>query len=142
MVLDATATIMALDVGTVRIGVARASALVRLPEPLTTLANDDNLWPQLTQICADHHVTDLVVGLPRGLDGQETAQTALVRQFVTSLQKHLDLPVTLQDEALTSRQAEAELARRGKTFQKGDVDALAAVYILTDYLSTHQHGKL
>lgn len=127
-------TILALDVGTVRIGLALASYAARLSSPYRTVANDDTLWPVLRAICATESVARLVVGLPRGLGGQETEQTAYVRDFASRLAHELPLPLSLVDEAVTSRQAEAELAARGKPFAKGDIDALAATYILEDYL--------
>ena len=126
--------IFALDVGTVRIGVARASNIARLPEPLTTLTNDGTIWEVLRELCDQHHVELLVVGLPRNLNSQDTAQTELVREFVERLSDELKLPIELQDEALTSVQAEKELTARGKAFAKSDIDALAATYILDDYL--------
>jgi putative transcription antitermination factor YqgF len=68
------------------------------------------------------------------LQGQETDQTGYVRNFVATLQKEISTPIVLQDEALTSHHAEEELESRGKPYAKGDIDALAACYILEDYL--------
>jgi putative Holliday junction resolvase len=133
--------ILALDVGSVRIGVARASSLVRLPEPLVTLSNDDQTVESIKQLVLEHDVKELVIGLPRGLDGQETGQTTSVREFVANLSQELSLPIFLQDEAVTSRKAEEELLARGKPYGKGDIDALAATYILEDYLKA-RHGKI
>ncbi len=133
--------ILALDVGSVRIGIARASSLVRLPEPLVTVTNDENVWDTLRALCDEHRVGVLVVGLPRGMEGQDTQQTAVVHEFVENLQRELHLPIVLQDEAVTSVQAEQELTERGKPFSKGDIDALAATYILEDYLNSSR-GKL
>jgi putative Holliday junction resolvase len=127
--------ILALDVGSVRIGVARASAIVRLAEPLTTLRNDESVWDELWLLIDAHDAQTIVVGLPRGLDGQETAQTTVVRRFVDELAKRTDLQIALQDEALTSHKAETELANRNKPFTKEAVDALAATYILEDFLA-------
>jgi putative Holliday junction resolvase len=79
----------------------------------------------------------LVIGLPRGLDGQETAQTRAVREFAEQLKPAVQLPYYWQDEAVTSRQAEEELKSRGKPYQKGDIDALSATYILEDFLRDH-----
>ena len=81
-----------------------------------------------------HEAVALVVGLPRGLDGQETAQTQTVRDFAAQLREHVAVPMFWQDEALTSQKAEDELSLRKKPFAKGDVDALAATYILDDFL--------
>ena len=126
--------IMALDVGSKRIGVAIANSVARLPRPLTTLDAEVDALGQLAALIASQGVNTLVVGLPRGLEGQETSQTATVRSFVDGLAQ-FGLPVYFQDEALTSRKAEAELAARGKAYNKGDVDALAATYILEDFLT-------
>lgn len=128
-------TILALDVGDKRVGVARASLTARLAQPVTTLERGDGFFEELREIISSQQVCRLVAGLPRGLDGQATAQTALTEQFVEQLRDEIDLPVELQDEALTSRKAEAELQRRGKTYQRADVDALAATFILEDYLT-------
>ena len=125
---------LALDVGSKRIGVAIASLSFKLPRPLCTLMNDDTFFKQLDDLVKTEAIGVLVVGLPRGLEGQETGQTKYVRDFVDQLKTHIDLPINFQDEALTSTRAEAELTARGKIYQKGDIDALAATYILEDYL--------
>ena len=126
--------ILALDVGSKRIGVALANSVARLPRPLTTLDAETDALGQLAALIATEAITTLVVGLPRGLEGQETPQTVAVRSFVDGLLQ-FGLPIYFQDEALTSRKAEAELAARGKAYNKSDVDALAATYILEDFLT-------
>lgn len=133
-----TRYIAALDVGDRRIGVAIAHRVAALPAPLLTLENDASLWGKLQQLIAEQQIDVLVVGLPRGLDGQETAQTRSTQAFVEELRKHVSLPVYWQDEALTSVQAETELQSSGKRYNKGMVDALAACLILKDYLETHR----
>jgi putative Holliday junction resolvase len=126
--------ILALDVGTVRIGLAIASAETRLPRPLVTLSNTENFTEELLAVINNEKVSCLVIGLPRGLDGQETLQTAFVRQFADELDKLVTLPVYFQDEALSSARAKQELEARNKPYVKADVDALAAMFILDDYL--------
>lgn len=133
--------IIALDVGAARIGVAIASSFVRLPSPLMTIDNNKRFWDNLKKVCDDERVGEIVVGLPRGLDGQETAQTKLVRKFAKELQHRIGLPIHFQDEALTSTKAEAELFAKSKKFNKIMVDALAATYILEDFLSSNQEHK-
>lgn len=127
-------SIVALDIGTVRIGVALASSVARISSPYTTLPNDENLTDALRRICHNESVTQLVAGLPRNLNGDETQQTVYARNLGNKLAAELGLPVSFVDEAVTSAQAEAELTGRGKQFSKGDIDALAATYILEDYL--------
>lgn len=129
------ATVLALDVGTVRIGVATARLDVRIAHPLATLPFHHEIVHDIQQLVKEHDVSVVVVGWPRGLEGQSTAQTKLVEDFTAELKKVLKIPVALQDEALTSHKAEAELHARNKPFEKAEVDALAATYILEDYLA-------
>lgn len=128
-------SIMALDVGEKRVGVAVANSIARLPRALATLEQGDNFQQALQELIDQESVSTIVVGLPRGLNGQETAQTQVSENFAEALRRQTGLPVYMQDEALTSKKAEAELEKRGKKYQKGDVDALAATYILADYLA-------
>lgn len=133
----ARSTILALDVGAKRIGVAASDLQVRFARPLTTLAAGETTPQQLQALVAEQQAVGLVIGLPRGLEGQETAQTKAVRAFAEQLKPHVRLPYYWQDEAVTSRQAEEELERRGKPYQKSDIDALSATYILEDFLHDH-----
>jgi len=128
---------LGLDVGARRIGLARASYAARLASPFGTIENNAETLDRLQTICKGENVRQLVIGLPRGLDGQDTAQTLTVKAFGAMLGKALDLPIHWQDEALTSVQAQSELEARGKAYAKGDIDSLAAVYILEDYLREH-----
>jgi len=130
-------SIVALDVGDARIGVAIADSTVRFPRPLITLANDESFVPKLQDIITGEQVEHLVIGTPRDINGNETEQTRRTAAFVDSLTSILSVPVTTQDEALTSQQAEKELEAANKPFTKGDIDALAACYILQDYLQEH-----
>jgi RNase H-fold protein (predicted Holliday junction resolvase) len=56
------------------------------------------------------------------------------------LEKNIDIPVYRQDEAVTSLQATAELSSRGKPYSKAAIDALAATYILDDFLHSLKIG--
>jgi putative holliday junction resolvase len=134
MQIQTPSTILALDVGERRIGVAIASMVARLPSPLTTLQRSPQTPQDIQRLVADEHASALVLGLPRGLDGQHTSQTVAVEHFAAELQNIVSVPMHWQDEAVTSRKAEAELQARGKPYQKGDIDALSATYILEDFL--------
>lgn len=128
-------SILALDVGERRIGVALASRAARLASPIGYVDNDETIVATLKKLLTAHDVEEIVVGYPRNMSGDPTAQTEMVEAFVTSVAPQLSLPIVFQDESLTSRRAEHELASRGKPYEKGDIDALAATYILEDYLS-------
>lgn len=134
---DTTATILALDVGERRIGVAVAGQAARLASPLTTVLHMDDVFDTLLRLVQEQHAAALVIGLPRGMAGQRTKQTEVIEAFVLNLRQYVDLPIYWQDEALTSRHAEEELEQRGRPYDKGDVDALAACYILEDFLKDH-----
>lgn len=135
-----TNSVVALDVGEKRIGVATASIITMLPHPLKTLNRTSDILHDLVTLLQEQRAVAVVLGLPRGLEGQETAQTRTVQAFGHELSQHVTVPLYWQDEAVTSRQAEEELKARGKAYVKGDIDALAATYILEDFL--HEHKEL
>ncbi len=129
---------LGLDVGHKRIGVARASALAMLAEPLKTIATADGL-AKLEEIIKDRSAGAIVVGLPRNLNGDDTAQTEWVRDWVQKAQQKVQLPFYWQDEALTSAVAEAEV-RANK--QPRDIDALAAAILLQDFLDSPETDRV
>lgn len=131
--------LLGLDVGERRIGVAVGDSIGRLASPLTTLDVDGLEMVRLQRLMLEHDVSALVVGLPRNMSGEPTAQTEQIREFVVRRISGLELPVHFQDESLTSVKAEEELSKRNKPFARGDVDALAATYILDDYME-HAYG--
>jgi putative Holliday junction resolvase len=111
---------------------------VRLATPLVTLEGEaDDLVEQLQQICRDEQIDAIVMGLPRGLEGQETAQTTRVREEAVKLASALGLPLSLQDEALTSEVARERLTERGQSTDGGAIDREAAAIILQDFLGDH-----
>lgn len=133
--MAANSNTLAMDIGDVRVGMAWAHADVRVPVSLATLLRTTaTFWDDLKTVIKQYDISHLVLGLPRGLDGQETAQTAAVRAFAQELATHTTLPIEWQDEALTSVKAEDVLNASTKPFAKEDVDALAACFILSDYL--------
>ncbi|HSX06549.1 MAG TPA: Holliday junction resolvase RuvX [Candidatus Saccharimonadia bacterium] len=125
--------IVALDYGDKRVGVAITHTVARLPRPLTTLENTETLLEDIRKLVTHEDAKLVVVGLPRGMDGGYTAQTKAAEMFAKKLQETLDVSVVLADETLTSVDAEGVL--NGRHHQKGDVDALAATFILDRYLA-------
>lgn len=118
--------IIALDVGTKRIGVARANVIAKLPQPLPAIANNSALHESIKLLINTYRPDCIVVGLPRNLSGEETKQSAYTKQFVIDKLPN-DVKIVWQDETLSSRVA-AE--RTGKT---KDIDSEAACLILEDY---------
>lgn len=134
-------SVIGLDIGTVRVGVSRASWPVGLPSPMLTLKNDVNFLDNLAHLVEREKVKFIVAGRPRGMNSQETSQTAYVDKLIEQIKTRIGRPVYTQDEAVTSVRAEEELKLRGKPYQKEDIDALSATYILEDYLREHEDVK-
>lgn len=142
--MSVTHNILALDVGDRRIGVALASLEARMAAALLTIdrLNEADVFATILKLVNEHQAEAVVIGLPRGMDGQETAQTKTARDFAAELQRCFDVPVHLQDEAATSLLAEEALQAAGKPYQKGDIDKLAAAYILNDWLREAEREAL
>jgi putative holliday junction resolvase len=134
------------DLGRKRIGLAISDPSGTLARPLRTLeraASDDAAAAALASVInalatADAGVGAVVVGLPTGLDGSDTEQTAHVRRMVDRLRVLIPAPVVLQDERLSSHEADSRLAVNERDWRKRKerLDAAAAAVILQDYLDT------
>ena len=124
-----------LDIGERRIGVARGSSAAKIAEPLVVLSTGSEI-DALQKLINQHNPGGIVVGLPRNLRGEETAQTAKVRAWVNQAKKSLKPTFYWQDEALTSHEA---TTNRGA--QKNDVDAAAAAIILQDFLDSTESNR-
>ena len=135
---------MGLDVGERRIGVAVSDVTGTLARPLAVLRPSgldvdalDMVASEIARLAEEEDgVGAIVVGLPRRLDGTPTDMTPRVEQFARQLGTRTSLPVSLQDERLSSREAESRLAVRDKDWRsrKARLDAAAAAVILQDYL--------
>jgi putative pre-16S rRNA nuclease len=133
-----------LDIGERRIGVAVSDATGTLARPLGVLRPAgldvdalDVVVREIDRLAGEEDgVGAIVVGLPRRLDGTPTEMTPRVEEFARALGAKTSLPVTLQDERLSSREAESRLALRDKDWRsrKAKLDAAAAAIILQDYL--------
>lgn len=131
-------TIVALDVGEKRIGVALADPRIRIAVAYDTLTVDGTEREQIIRIVSDEQASTLVVGYPRNQSGEPTQQTVYVQRFVDGLALE-GVDIVFQDESLTSVKAEEILTRQRTPYRKEDIDALAASLILQDYLEA-RHG--
>lgn len=133
-----------LDIGQRRIGVAVSDVTGTLARPLGVLRPAgldvdalDVVVREIARLAGEEDgVGAIVIGLPRRLDGTPTEMTPRVEQFARALGTKTSLPVALQDERLSSREAESRLALRDKDWRsrKARLDAAAAAVILQDYL--------
>jgi putative Holliday junction resolvase len=136
--------IAGLDVGERRIGVAVSDVTGTLARPVgvvrTSGLDKDALERAAAEIARlageDDGLVALVIGLPRRLDGSANEMTSRVEAFAQTLGRRTSLPIVLQDERLTSLEAESRLAVREKDWRarKQRLDAAAAAIILQDYL--------
>ena len=149
-------SILAVDYGRARIGLAIAEAETGMPRPLLTLEriNRNEDMRRLRELAREHGVRQIVVGLPLRLDGTRGEMAEEATRFAARLRKQLGLPVDMLDERLTSWEAERLLEEQSgrvlheaKTHAKGarharaSVDAVAAAVILKEYLEQRHATK-
>lgn len=132
---------MAIDLGEKRIGVAVSDATRTIAKAYGVLTRKSRQedFRRYAAIIAEQHVTLLVMGLPIPLSGVEGQRAAWVRNYTADLGDHIDTPIEFWDESFSTKQAEASLRARGKRGKqvKERVDAVAAAFILQDYLDAH-----
>lgn len=132
---------MALDLGEKRIGVAVSDATRTIAKAYGVIIRKSRLedFQRYSAIINEEEVTLLVMGLPVPLSGVEGQRAAWVRDYTAELSRHIDVPIEFWDESFSTKQAEASLRARGKKGKKMKerVDAVAAAFILQDYLDAH-----
>lgn len=137
--------VLALDVGSKRIGVAVSDELGITAQGLETIQRQNKRrdLEVLRQLLTEYHVTEVVVGLPLRLSGAEGTQAEKMRAFAQLLNSELGVTVYLWDERWTSteanrvlREAELSIQKRAKA-----VDRMAAVLILQSWLEAHPRGS-
>jgi putative Holliday junction resolvase len=140
--------VLGVDYGQRRIGLALSDATAILATPWRTVAAAETPARSADLVAGDIHelrttgddVSAIVVGLPRRLNGEDTDQSQAARDFAGALAARTGLPVELQDERLSSREAESRLALRERDWRrrKARLDAAAAAVILQDFLDERQ----
>ena len=138
---------LGIDYGERRIGLALSDPTRLLASPWKKIDNDGNLGAaaqrlaiEIDALVAEPDGLDgIVIGLPRRLSGEDTQQTPRVRDLARLLADKTAIPITFQDERLTSHEAEERLASRERDWRKRkqQLDAMAAALILQDFLD-HQ----
>jgi putative Holliday junction resolvase len=131
--------LLAVDLGTQRIGLAVSDELQISVRPLESLRRTS--WKQLlrdvAEKIADFDARALVIGLPLNLDGSISEAALEARRLAHNFARSLQVPVYMQDERLTSRAAEERLRAAGFSHQalRERVDSEAAAIILRDFIS-------
>ena len=129
-------SLVCLDVGEKRIGVAVGDSAIRIAVALETIETDGGEIAAIRKIINDEGADILVVGYPRNQSGEPTAQTKFVTDFVDGL-SGIAPKIVFQDESLTSVIAEQRLQAFKKPYSKADIDAQAAAIILQDFIEAN-----
>lgn len=128
---------LAIDYGTKRTGLAVCDPSETIASPLAVIEGQKDLIKKIADIAEAEKIEAIVLGLPLNMDDSEGAQAKLALEFAEQLRKHLDIPVHLQDERLSSFAAEDKLTSadfpKGKK-RKKHLDAIAAAEILEAFL--------
>lgn len=132
--------IVALDIGTKRIGVAVCDALWIGATPIKTInrKNDKVALEEIKKICNEYTTDTILIGVPYNMDGSLGFQAKNCLDFIEPLRK--EYVILEQDERLSSSTAEEILRSKGKKYTKDKtlVDSTAACVILTQYLEDNR----
>lgn len=131
--------IMGIDYGDARTGIAISDLLCSIVGSTTVIhsRNAEKTLAHIAQLVKEHDVGQLVMGLPKNMDGSEGPRAELCREFALRVEAATGLPVTLWDERRTTVEAHNILSAHnyhGKK-RKDTVDAVAASLILEGYLA-------
>lgn len=140
-------TVLGFDFGKARIGVAVANTLAGVATPQSTITARDGMpdWNAITRCLEEWKPARLVVGMPRKLDGSDSAMQEPIQRFIRQLEGRYSLPVDIVSEQLSSREAEQRLklarqAGRKRKVRKEEIDQIAATIILESWMQEYSHG--
>ena len=140
--------VLGLDVGSKTIGVAVSDALQLTAQGITTIIWDEHDMSsadkQLRNIIKDYEINQIIVGLPKNMDGSIGERGEISQIYARRLGRVFDLPVHLVDERLSTVAAERTLieADVSRKKRKKVIDKMAAVVILQMYLDQGNIGGL
>lgn len=123
-------TLLGIDWGQRHVGLSTGNTVAKLASPLPSVSSSE-APARLEELLAAGEASLLVMGLPRSLDGRETAQTLAIREVAENLRNKLQCELVFQDETLSSQEA----AKLKLEQPDADLDSLAATVILQDYLN-------
>ncbi len=129
---------LAVDYGTRRVGIAISDPTGMIARPLQTLKIKvmADAVSMIAELISEHGPAGIVVGRPLSMSGRESELSNLVYEFVEMLEAVVDIPVILEDERLSSSQAEQVLHAYGKKIKgnKDKIDRIAAAIFLQSFL--------
>lgn len=142
--MNSSSRILAIDYGSRRMGLAVSDALGITAQGLDTLErkNKRSDFARLERTIREYQVTEIVLGNPLRMSGEEGAQSRKVAEFAEELKQRFGVPVHLWDERLTSSEANRLLREAEVSLQKRvqAVDRMAATLILQSFLQARSAG--
>lgn len=137
--------IMSLDVGSRTIGIACSDALLMTAQGIETIRRTslEKDFNRLQELIAEYEVHELVVGMPKNMNGTKGERAEKTEEFVEKMKEVINLPVSYWDERLSTVMAERQLiaADVSRKKRKSVIDKMAAVVILQGYLDRLQFNK-
>ena len=137
--------IMSLDVGSRTIGIACSDALLMTAQGIETIRRTslEKDFNRLQELIAEYEVHELVVGMPKNMNGTKGERAEKTEEFVEKMKEVIDLPVSYWDERLSTVMAERQLiaADVSRKKRKSVIDKMAAVVLLQGYLDRLQFNK-
>jgi putative holliday junction resolvase len=131
--------LLGLDLGERRIGVAVSDDLGIIASPFRIIDLKRQSLADVAALASDMKVDGIVVGLPRGMSGEEGHQARETRAMAAEIEAIVEVPIIFWDERLTSAIADRVLASHGRSSKsrRGERDAIAAAVMLQSYLDAH-----
>lgn len=138
--MAAVATILGVDPGTRRIGLAIADLETRFARPLEVVPASGEAIARILELAEERSVVKIVVGKPVGLSGRDGPAVAEQQSFVADLSAATEIPVDEYDERLTTVVAESALRSAGASAKsrKEIRDAVAAQVMLQGFLDANR----
>ena len=137
---------IALDIGDVRIGVAKSDILGMIATPLEVIdRRKTKAIKRIEEICREENTKSIVVGIPKSLDGTEKRQAEKVREFLEKLSENIpEIELMEVDERFTTMEADRllnDMKKKGSLEKRKVVDKLAAAMILQNFLDIERNKK-
>lgn len=133
--------VLAVDPGTVRVGLAVSDPLGITAQPLEVVGAGEAV-SRIVQLCAELGVDEVIVGLPTTESGEHGESARMAEELAEELAAATGLPVSTVDERYTSRMAETLMVDAGvrRRKRRGAVDKVAAAVLLRGYLDGRRKG--
>lgn len=132
--------LLALDIGKKRIGVAISTSGI-IAREYETITNDgfEEFASYIKKTIKEESIDKVIIGLPKSMDGSDSAYTKYVRDFTTKLKNVIKKPTVFEDERLTTNEAKRQLINLGASDEeiKKRIDQYAAKLILDQYLGNY-----